>query len=246
MNHLSVLLNNCNIGCGINGTLINHLMYADDACLIAPSPGALQKMLNICQEFAIDNSIVYNEKKTKLMCFKPKSLSDLYVPNIYLNNQHIHNVDNHRYLGMIIKDNLHDDYDIVRQTKALYIRGNVVTRKFSKCTKEVKNSLFKSYCSDMYGSVVWTMYKQRSLQKCRVAYNDVYRKLFNIKRGEHISAAFVFNNVDCFNVLQRKCANSFRIRLLKSENVLIGAIMSSLYFQVYSSLSKRWNDLLFI
>ena len=38
---LSSALNNSMIGCSFNGVLDNHLMYADDTCVIAPSPSAL-------------------------------------------------------------------------------------------------------------------------------------------------------------------------------------------------------------
>ena len=37
MDNLSIELNNINIGCCIDGKIINHLMYADDIVLFAPS-----------------------------------------------------------------------------------------------------------------------------------------------------------------------------------------------------------------
>ena len=57
------------IGCSMNGMIINHLMYADDPCIVAPSPTALQEVLDICADFPVSNSIIFNEKKC--MCFKP-------------------------------------------------------------------------------------------------------------------------------------------------------------------------------
>jgi len=36
------------IGCHINGLCVNHLIYADDLCLLSPSIKGLQKLINIC------------------------------------------------------------------------------------------------------------------------------------------------------------------------------------------------------
>ena len=37
VDELSEELNKCNIGCNLNGHLINNIMYADDLVLISPS-----------------------------------------------------------------------------------------------------------------------------------------------------------------------------------------------------------------
>ena len=66
MDDLSLLLNSSKVGCAMNGVTINHLMYADDTCLIAPTPAALQQLLNICSEFAYTSSVVFNEGKNKI------------------------------------------------------------------------------------------------------------------------------------------------------------------------------------
>ena len=38
---LSEQLKMCNVGCSMNGHLINHIMYADDLVLISPSSAAM-------------------------------------------------------------------------------------------------------------------------------------------------------------------------------------------------------------
>ena len=42
MDDLSVTLNNAKVGCHINNRCANHMLYADDLCVIAPSPRGLQ------------------------------------------------------------------------------------------------------------------------------------------------------------------------------------------------------------
>ena len=43
MDELSVKLSKLNIGCNVNGVRINHMFYADDSVLLAPSAWDLQK-----------------------------------------------------------------------------------------------------------------------------------------------------------------------------------------------------------
>jgi exonuclease III len=45
MDDLSKILNDSNVGCCFNGVLCNHLMYADDTCILALSLSALYKLL---------------------------------------------------------------------------------------------------------------------------------------------------------------------------------------------------------
>ena len=44
---------------------INHVMYADDICLLAPSASAMQSLL--------DNDILFNPIKSVYTIFKPKA-----------------------------------------------------------------------------------------------------------------------------------------------------------------------------
>ena len=176
-------------------------MYADDACVIAPSPSAMYELLNTCSIFAEENSVIFNSSKTKFMCFKPKSLSTLHVPDMYLNGQVLTYVSKIKYLGVFIDCDAGDNEDILRHVRSTYARGNMLISKFKICTDDVKYCLFRAYMSTAYGCQLWTCYKKTVFRKAAVAYNNVYRKLFNLKRGTSISATFVNNNVDTFNVL---------------------------------------------
>ncbi len=46
---LSVILSQLNVGCFINDTCMNHLFYADDMCLMAPSPSGIQTLIQNCE-----------------------------------------------------------------------------------------------------------------------------------------------------------------------------------------------------
>ena len=47
MDDLSDRLNKLKIGCCINGIVVNHIMYADDLVLIAPSVAGMNKILKL-------------------------------------------------------------------------------------------------------------------------------------------------------------------------------------------------------
>ena len=68
IDRLLVTLRNSGLGCHINGTYMGALSYADDITLSCPSVHGLNKMMNICSDFATNNFITFNAKKT--ICIK--------------------------------------------------------------------------------------------------------------------------------------------------------------------------------
>ena len=55
----------------INSTCVNHLVYADDMVLLAPSPGALQGLIDTAAKYFVDYGLMINRKKTKCMAITP-------------------------------------------------------------------------------------------------------------------------------------------------------------------------------
>ena len=52
---------------------MNHVLYADDICLMALSPAYLQEFIDICYDFSVQNNLSFNSSKSFCMVFKPKS-----------------------------------------------------------------------------------------------------------------------------------------------------------------------------
>ena len=104
-------LTQCKAECHLNETVTNHVMYADDICLMAPSAIALQKMLNLCYEFCQSNDIILNSIKSQSIAFKPNRFK-LYCPAKYLNGNSIDYVERTKYLGYNDKQ---DDVEMLRQ-----------------------------------------------------------------------------------------------------------------------------------
>ena len=74
MDDLSNKLNNVNTGCIIGSSLINHLMYADDLVLMAPSSMGLSMLLSVCSEYGIEHDIKYSTR-SNVMIFSCKKIS---------------------------------------------------------------------------------------------------------------------------------------------------------------------------
>jgi len=55
--------------------IVNHLLFADDAVVFAASVKGLQRLLDICSNFAISHNVVLNA--TKSQCLITKSKYDL-------------------------------------------------------------------------------------------------------------------------------------------------------------------------
>ena len=59
VNELSELLNKSGIGGSMGGTIINHMLYADDICIAS---SGLQKLLNICHDYCELHDLTFNAK----------------------------------------------------------------------------------------------------------------------------------------------------------------------------------------
>ena len=147
MDQLSIKLNRSGIGGNIGGHLINHLCYGDDLCLISLSSAGMQKLLDMCSSYAIEHLLTYNGSKSFSLCFKPKHIK-FHALCFYLNRLEIPRVDQCKYLDIMI--NIKNcDIDIKRQMRKFYANLNILPSKFSKCSPDVKCTLFKAFCSNM-------------------------------------------------------------------------------------------------
>ena len=142
MDNLSSMLNAQSSGCYIGDVKLNHLMYADDVVVLAPSAKALQALLDVCSDFGIRHDVCYNETKSVVMICRSPLLKDAATPDFVLNGARLEVVESIKYLGHVLCCDLSDDDDIVRATRQLYCQGNILLRAFHMCSENVKLSLF--------------------------------------------------------------------------------------------------------
>ena len=110
---LSEYLVKSQIGCHIDSLCVNHVMYADDICLMAPSPAALLKLINICYDYSMQNNLSFNFSKSFCMVFKPR-LYKLSSPSLYMSTEKLEYTNSTKYLGFTFSSDK-DDNDMLRQ-----------------------------------------------------------------------------------------------------------------------------------
>ena len=242
---LSTKLTDSLTGCYMNSCFINHLFYADDSVLMAPSPAALQRLINICEDFAKENELVYNSSKTVCMSILPKHLKDIHVPTLSINGSVLRQVFSQKYLGVFFTRDRLDDEDIKRELCCVYTRGNILLRKFRKCHDSVKVELFRTYCANLYCSALWCNYTKDTYNKLKVAFNNTFRFFFNVRGIISISTTFMFLGIDTVQVLIRKAIASFYRRVRDSGNNIIQSVLYSPFFNYQRILFKHWIDCAF-
>ena len=242
---LSKTLHSMPFGCYINNTCVNHLVYADDMVLLAPSPRALQGLIDTAAKYFVDNGLMINRKKTKCMVIIPLCNKEIHIPSFYVHGTAISRVRHKGYLGYTISDDLNDNQAIIKEKRGIYARGNMLHRKFKACNNEVKKKLFVSYCTSLYCSALWSTYTpKRVMEEIHIAHNDVYRLLFKLPRGLiSVSQHFVTAGIPNFTMIRRRHMYSLYKRILSSSNVIINAITDS--FTFISTLYQEWRRELF-
>ena len=235
----------CNVGCYISGVSANNLGYADDMTLLSPSVKGLRSLIQICEAYANKFDIVFNAIKTVCMIFKGKKANIQRIPRVQLNNRNIIFVSVHTYLGHVICSDMSDDEDIERQRRAFCVRANMLLRLFKLCTPEVKKMLFAAYCKNIYCCHLWVNFRSKAMNKLKVMYNNVWRRLLGVPTFCSASAMFVTSHVMSLGEVIRRNSYSFKCRLEKSSNALIAAICSS--DRVIDSIFyKVWRKQLYV
>ncbi|CAH2104113.1 unnamed protein product [Euphydryas editha] len=225
INDLIVELSSKKVGCRIDDISINNISYADDMVLLSPSIRALRELLATCEGYARKHGLIYNVKKSEVMVFRaqggkrPES-----VPVIKLNGSELKRVYQFKYLGHYVTDDLDDLVDIERERRALAVRCNVLSRRFARCSAEVKVMLFKAYCQVFYTCGLWVNYTQRAVSALRVQYNNGFRVLMGLPRFCSASSMFATANVNDFYAIIRQKSASLLLRVRASSNSILKTV----------------------
>jgi hypothetical protein len=91
-------------------------------------------------------------------------------------------VVNFKYLGHIICNTMCDDDDIKREIRSLYVRTNILTRKYNKCSTHVKLILFKLFCMCFYDVDLWKKYFAVVFKNFKSCYHRCIKLFFKLFR----------------------------------------------------------------
>ena len=245
VNEPSELLNKSGIGGNMGGTIINHMLYAANICIVSLSSSGLQQLLNIYHDYCELHDLTFNAKKSMCMYFSIDMNKHCGLPVIYLGNSVCQFVKEVKYLGAMIHSSMKTTINVARQTRKFYMQANLLLRNFRYCPDDVKCTLFQSYCTNMYCCQLWFNSTKSSLIKLSTSYNSVLRRLLCISKPYSASNMFVSRGISSFAELLRKSIYRFKKQIELSLNTIITACLSPLIY-ISSPIRKWWSSVLYM
>ena len=117
VNDLSVQLQKLPVGCCCGDMVVNHLMYADDIVLLAPSGNGMQTIIDTTYAYGNAYYIIFNITKSQVMFYDTLKIGE--AANIMLGDTVLNVVQTYMYLGHIITNNLSDEADMEDKMRGL-------------------------------------------------------------------------------------------------------------------------------
>ena len=75
---LSNVLNNCTTGGFLGGNRIDHMLYADDLCIVSVSSAGLQNLLSICDKYCA-LILLHLMLRNLYACFSTVALTNIVI-----------------------------------------------------------------------------------------------------------------------------------------------------------------------
>ena len=202
MDDLSVALNDTGIGAIIGIKRVNHLIYADDICILASTLSALRNLLQVCNEYAGLHNLDFNPNKTEMQFFVPNFLFGTKDEiGVFFNSVRLTHTKSVTYLGYLISSKcknksviLDDEIEIKKRKCEIYMRAYMIRNVFVYCSVAVKQQLFHSYLDSIYCCSLWN-FKIKRQHSIMIAYNNALRIIFGLHSRCSASQAFVLLNI---------------------------------------------------
>ena len=229
---VSQLLRDLHIGCHMLGIFLAMILFADDLCLLAPTRGALDKMIQTCAAYCKEYGLAFNASKSKIMVFSKNNVNLDDLCPIRLNGSNVEYTDAITYLGASIVSKKGIAFSSSNDLTKFYRASNSILRANNKPSEEVLMQLLYSCCIPIlsYACAV-KVYPSREMQNCSTAINDAIRFVFGYNRWESIRTlreSFGYLSlIDIFHKSKRK----FDASLPMHRNPMISHIARNLIIE---------------
>ena len=151
------------VGAHVGGMFMGVTMYADDLLLIAPTRGAMQQMLKVCEDYAVEYNISFSidpiPSKSKSKCIYMVGNNKAMVKPVplMLGGRELPWVETATHLGHELHESGSMEHD-VKVKRAEFIDKSVETRNTFKFASPVEVlHAIKVYCSTFYGCMLWDL-----------------------------------------------------------------------------------------
>ena len=131
-----------------------------------------------------------------------------------------------KYLGHILSCDFMDDGDVKREICNLFVRANVVSRRFSICSLHVKMRLYNSFCLCFYGCTLWNHCLVSTLNNFKSWYNKCMTLFFGYRKYDSVTnMLFIIGLPSSDTILHNLCI-SFAQCWKSCDNTLVQHLCS--------------------
>ena len=174
------------VGCHLINIFLSILLYADDMALLAPSLKGLQRLLTATETYCKTWDIMLNAKKTKNLFFGKKRP----LASLQLDGKNIEWVESWTYLGVRLKSHTTFNCCIDEKVKSFYRCANGILRIEGRSSEPVMLQLMEAHCVPIlsYAIEVIHVANRDERRRLRVAYNSLFRRIFDYRPWESVTA----------------------------------------------------------
>ena len=169
MDNLLSRLRKSGVGCHVGGVFAGAVGYADDLLLLSPSRSGMQRMLEICEEYALENNLQFSTDpdpaKSKTKCiFMSGHMKERKPVNLKLYGVDLPFVKTATHLGHQLTEECTMDQDIKCRRAEFIGNSTDVREMFSFAQPNQILQAVKTYCCSMHNCMTWNLYSDMSKQ----------------------------------------------------------------------------------
>ena len=190
--------------------------------LLAPSVKGLSSLLSICSQYCDEWDICLNAKKSKCLYFgKQIDIHTLHA--ISLNGSTVEWVKEWPYLGVTLKCAKGFECCMKERIKKFYRSANAILRIDGKPNDTVLLNLVETHCVPIltYACEIVHVSNRDERRQLRVAYNSLFRKIFQYRWSESVTALQHFLGRPTWEELVEKRRDGFLNRVRQADTRLL-------------------------
>ena len=225
INDLICILKNSGNGCYMSGLFMGCIFYADDVLLLSGSVIKLQKLLDLCNDYANEFSLVFNNKKSWSMMYGKEYEYDM--KKVQFAGDYIEWVSEGVYLGVKLIAGKCFKTDVGERKRKFFAVFNNVIANGGFLSEECLMEIYNKQCIPilMYGAAVWSISTEEK-RKVGVCLNRGVRRIFNYNDYESVKdICFGFHMLPADLYITRASLLLCGSALRSNRNVLVKCAM---------------------
>src|SRR5690349_4526230 len=103
----------------------------------------------------------------------------------------------------------------------MFVRTNILKRKFMYCSNNFKTTLFKTFCNCFYDIALWSSYNVGTLDKLRSCYNKCIKLFFGYSRCSSLTSALLETGLPCWDTVLCNYKLKLKFCIINNDNALV-------------------------